>query len=199
VSAQSIDWTDIHRRLAAAEEAVAHNGGATRGDAKAILKARAMALARKVDESPPGEASLEVVCFLLGQEKYGIESRYVREVCALTDLTPLPGAPPFVMGIVNLHGQVFSVIDIRQFFDLPQGVGDLDRIIVLQHGAMEFALLGNVILGMVEIRESELQVGLPTLTGRRAEYFKGVTRDRVAILDGARLLADGKMIVREEA
>ena len=200
MSAQRIDWAEIHQRMAAAEAAIARNGRATHDETLAILKARAKALARKIEGSSREEASLEVVCFLLGQEKYGIESRYVREVCPLNDLTPLPGAPSFVLGIVNVHGQVLSVIDIREFFDLPQrGVGDLDRLIVLQHGSMEFALFCNAILGVVEVPTSELQSGLPTLTDLRAEYLKGVTRDRVAILDGAKLLSDEKMIVREEA
>jgi purine-binding chemotaxis protein CheW len=200
MSAQRIDWAEIHQRMAAAEAAIARNEHATHDETLVILKARAKALARKIEGSSRGEASLEVVCFLLGQEKYGIESRYVREVCPLNDLTPLPGTPSFVLGIVNVHGQVLSVIDIRQFFDLPQGgVGDLDRLIVLQHDSMEFALFCNAILGVVEVPTSELQSGLPTLTDLRAEYLKGVTGDRVAILDGAKLLSDEKMIVREEA
>jgi len=200
MSAQRIDWAEIHQRMAAAEAAIARNEHATHDETLAILKARAKALARKIEGSSREEASLEVVCFLLGQEKYGIESRYVREVCPLNDLTLLPGAPSFVLGIVNMHGKVLSVIDIREFFDLPQiGVGDLDRLIVLQHGSMEFALFCNAILGVVEVPTSELQSGLPTLTDLRAKYLKGVTGDRVAILDGAKLLSDEKMIVREEA
>ena len=200
MSAQRIDWAEIHQRMAAAEAAIARNEHATHDETLAILKARAKALARKIEGSSREEASLEVVCFLLGQEKYGIESRYVREVCPLNDLTLLPGAPSFVLGIVNMHGKVLSVIDIREFFDLPQrGVGDLDRLIVLQHGSMEFALFCNAILEVVEVPTSELQSDLPTLTDLRAKYLKGVTGDRVAILDGAKLLSDEKMIVREEA
>ena len=109
---------------------------------------------------------LEVVSFMLGQEKYGVETRYVREVCPLNELTPLPGTPPFVLGIVNVRGQVLSVIDIRKLFDLPQkGVGDLDRVIVLQHGGMEFGILANSILGVVQVPTDDLQPSLPTLDG----------------------------------
>ena len=123
----------------------------------------------------------------------------MREVCPMNELTPLPGTPPFVLGIVNVRGQVLSVIDIRKLFDLPQrGVGELDRIIVLQHGAMEFGILGNTILGVVQVPTDELQPSLPTLTGLRGEYLKGVTRDRMAILDAARLLSDENIVVREE-
>jgi chemotaxis signal transduction protein len=152
------------------------------------------------EESGRTRDMLEVVAFVLRQEKYGIETRYIREVCPLNELTPLPGAPSFVLGIVNVRGRVLSVIDIGKLFDLPQrGVGDLDRIIVLQHEGMEFAILGNAILGVVRVPADELQPSLPTLTGLRGEYLRGVTRDRMAILDGARLLADENIVVREEA
>jgi purine-binding chemotaxis protein CheW len=166
---------------------------------RAILKARAEALARESDEGALARESLEVVSFLLGQEKYGVETRYVREVCPLNELTPLPGTPRFVLGVVNVRGQVLSVVDIGRLFDLPQrGVGDLDRIIVLQDGGMELGILGNSILGVVQVRTDELQPSLPTLTGLRGEYLRGVTPDRMAILDAARLLSDENIIVREE-
>ena len=195
----TIDWTEIHRRMAAAETAIANEGRGSRDKTKAVLKARADALARS-DEKAYAREYLEVVSFVLGREKYGVESRYVREVCPMNDLTPLLGAPSFVLGIVNMRGRVLSIIDIRKLFDLPQeGVSDLDRIVVLQRGEMEFGVLANSILGVVQVATDELQLSLPTLTGLRAEYLKGVTKDRMAILDGAMLLADDKVIVRVEA
>jgi len=200
MSVERIDWTEIHRRMAAAEAAIAHVGRASREETRAVLKARAKALARESDEGLHTRDSLEVVSFLLGQEKYGVETRYVREVCPMNELTLLPGTPPFVLGIVNVRGQVLSVIDIGKLFDLPQrGVGELDRIIVLQHGGMELGLLGNSILGVKQVSVDELQPTLPTLTGLRGEYLRGVTPDRMAILDAARLLSDENIIVREEA
>jgi purine-binding chemotaxis protein CheW len=200
MSAGRIDWTEIHQRMATAEAAIAHAGRASSEETRAVLKARAEALARENDGGALAREYLEVVSFLLGQEKYGVESCYVREVCPLNELTPLPGTPPFVLGIVNVRGQVLSVIDIRKLFDLPQkGVGDLDRIIVLQHGGMELGILGNSIIGVVQVPTDELQPSLPTLTGLRGEYLKGVTPDRMAVLDAARLLSDENIIVREEA
>ena len=200
MSVERIDWTEIHGRMAAAEAAVEHIGRASREVTRTALRARAEALARESDEGLHTRDSLEVVAFLLGQEKYGVQTRYVREVCPMNELTPLPGTPPFVLGIVNVRGQVLSVIDIGKLFDLPQrGVGDLDRVIVLQYGGMELGILGNSILGVEQVPADELQTTLPTLTGLRGEYLKGVARDRMAILDGTRLLADENIIVREEA
>jgi len=113
MSAQRIDWTEIHQRMSAAEAAIAHDDHALRDKTRAILKARADALARMSDdEGSRAQDTLEVVAFLLGQEKYGVETHYVREVCPMNELTLLPGAPSFVLGIVNLRGRVLSVIDI---------------------------------------------------------------------------------------
>jgi len=199
MSASKIDWTEINRRMAAAEAAMSQ-GSATRDRTREILKARAESLAQERDAGPDAREYLEVLSFLLGQEKYGVETRYVREVCPLNDLTLLPGTPAFVLGIVNVRGRVLSVIDIRKLFDLPQkGVGDLDRIIILHHEGMELGLLGNSIIGVGKVPVDELQPSLPTLTGLRGDLLKGVTRDRMAILDAGRLLCDDRIIVREEA
>ena len=200
MSTERIDWASIHRKMADAEGGAARLEQRSREKTTAVLKARAADLAReKGGDSRAGE-SLIVLSFSLGLEKYGIETRYIREVTPLNDLTPLPGSPPFVMGIVNVRGQVLSVIDIRILFDLPpQGVGEQDRVIVLQHGGMELGILGHTIHGVIQIHEHELLAALPTLPGIRADFLKGVTKDRTAVLDGARLLTDEKIIVRQEA
>ena len=101
-------------------------------DAREILRARARALARPRERAAVAEASLELLEFRLAQESYALETRHVREVYPLRDLTPLPCTPPFVLGIVNVRGRITPVIDIKKFFDLPdKGLTDLHRIILV--------------------------------------------------------------------
>jgi purine-binding chemotaxis protein CheW len=200
MSGERIDWKEIHRRVEASRAAVARDGRASREETRKVLRARAEAMARERDEGVGARDTLEVLGFLLGQEAYGVETCHVREVQPMNELTPLPGAPAFVLGIVSLRGRVLSVVDIRKLFDIPlKGVGDHDRVIVLQHGVMELGILGNSILGVLQVATEDLLPTLPTLTGLRAEYLKGVTPDRMAILDAAVLLADERVVVREEA
>src|ERR1700726_1698325 len=98
-----------------------------------ILPARAHALARPPAHTPAAETMLDVLEFRLAQERYAIETRYVREVHPLKDLTPLPCTPPFVLGIVNVRGRIVPVFDLKKFFDLPdQGLTDLHRIILIE-------------------------------------------------------------------
>lgn len=168
-------------------------------DAGAILHARARALARPPESAAMADASLELLEFRLAHECYALETRYVREVYPLKSLTPLPCTPAFVAGIVNVRGRITPVIDIKKFFDLPdQGLTDLHCVILLRSNDLEFGLMADVIVGVRTIPLESLQPTLPTLTGIRADYLKGVTAQRLVVLDLDRLLTDPKIIVQEE-
>jgi purine-binding chemotaxis protein CheW len=162
-----------------------------------ILRERARTLAQRQEGAAGAEEHLTVVEFMLAHERYALELSHIREVYPLRDLTPLPGVPDFVMGIVNVRGQILSIIDLGRFFDLPdRGLGDLNQVIILQSDDMEFGILADEIIGTRSIPQSAIQTSLPTLTGIRAAYLKGVTGDRVVILDGAKVLSDEKMVVQ---
>ena len=194
-----IDWPEIHRRLETAQAAVERNLTPALEEKQKILKARAKTLAREPKEEKVAEQYLEVLEFLLAYEKYGIESSYVREIYPLKELTPLPCTPPFVLGLINVRGQILSVIDIKKFFDLPdKGLTDLNKVIILQTDKMELGILADAILGVRSIPLQEIQTSLPTLTGIRADYLRGVTKEPLVVLDGEKILSDKKIIVHEE-
>lgn len=167
---------------------------------KQILRRRAKALAQEPELHGPEEEQLEIVEFLLADEHYAIESTYIGEIYPLKGLTPLPSTPLFVLGLVNMRGKILSVIDLRRFFDLPdKGLSDLNKIIVLQSGTMEFGILADTILTARQLPASLLFPSLPTLTEIRAEYLMGVTEERLVVLDGSKLLSDRGILVHEEA
>jgi len=164
-----------------------------------VLRARAKALARAPVQAPAAETLLEVLEFSLAQERFAVETRYLREVYPLKELTPLPGTPPFVLGIVNVRGRILPVLDIKRFFELPeQGLTDLHRIILVHGRDLELGLLADAIVGVRPVPVDSLQSSLPTLTGIRSDYLKGVTAERLVVLDVDRILADPKIIVHEE-
>lgn len=193
------DWAETRRRLEAAQEALERGWSPTPEQKKKILKERARTLAKETQDQAAAGASIEITEFLLAYERYGVESSYVREVYPMKELTPLPCTPPFVLGIINVRGEVLSVTDIKKFFGLPEkGLPDLNKVIILHSDRMTFGILADAILGVRRLLLSELEPTLPTLTGIREEYLKGVTKERLVILDGAKLLSDEKMVVHEE-
>lgn len=168
-------------------------------ETKAILKSRAMALAQEREKKQSAGEQIEVVEFLLAHERYGVESAFVREVYPLREFTPLPGTPPFVFGIINLRGEIISVVDIKKFFDLPEkGITDLNKVIVLQNAAMEFGILADAVPGARLISVEQIQPPPEAFTGVREKYLRGITPERMAILDAAKLLSDPKLIIQEE-
>ena len=169
-----------------------HNGGQ-------ILRERARALARKPERPLAADATLDLLEFGLAHERYALEHRWVQEVCPLKELTPLPRTPAFLRGIVNIRGRILPVFDLKKFFDLPEkGVTDLHRIILVRGDDLELGLLADSIIGVRSIPADSVQPSLPTLTGIRGDYLKGVTAERLIVLDLARILADPKIIVHEE-
>lgn len=194
-----VDWHAVGQRLEEARNAIEHAWAPSSAEIRRILTARAQALGRVPEPAETAGACIEVVEFVLAHERYAVESRYVREVAPLENLTPLPCTPAFVLGIVNLRGEILSVIDIKKFFDLPEkGLTDLNKVIVLQSGDMVFGILADAITGVRRIPVTEIQSSLPTLTGIREEYLKGVTPERTVILDAEKLLADEGIIVQEQ-
>jgi len=166
---------------------------------KQVLEVRARELARNTDKEKALGESIEVVEFVLAYEKYGIESSYVREIYPLKELTSVPCTPPFVLGIINVRGEIVSVIDMKKFFDLPEGgLTDMNKAIIVRNDQMEFGILADAILGVRTILREDIQSSVPTLTGIRADYLTGVTKEPLVLLDATKLLSAKNLVVHDE-
>ncbi len=197
---QRVDWNEIHRRLERAQAALKETAKPTEEARRTTLKARAKALARELKPDGNGQGLIEIIEFVVASETYGVESSYVREVYPLKELTPLPGTPAFILGVINVRGQIVSVVDPKKFFGLPEkGLTDLNKVILITDGTMEFGLLADAVLGLRHVPLKELQKSLPTLTGLRAELLKGVTSERLVVLDAARLLSDPGLFLQQKS
>lgn len=161
-----------------------------------ILCRRAAMLAQP-PEQVSTEKTIQIVEFLLAAENYAFELQYVKKVIPLKAAVILPGAPSFVYGITNYLGQIVSVFDLRKFFELPIRSDESQyKILVLQSGHMQVAVLAEEIIGVKDCIVSQLQTDLPTLTGVRSRYLKGVTPQQTIVLDVVSLLGDESLIVQ---
>lgn len=141
-------------------------------------------------------ATAQWVTFRLDDEIYGVNVMQVQEVLPMTEIAPVPGAPPYVMGIINLRGNVVTVIDTRMRFGLEQKAPeDSDRIVVVE---TEDQVAGIVVDGVAEVayvRESEVD-GAPNVgNDDAARYIWGVvSRD-----DALTILVDvNRLLTRDE-
>jgi len=166
---------------------------------RSLLKMRAVAMAKEPEPKRDAGSVIEVIEFTLASETYGIESAFVREVYPLKEFTPLPGVPSFILGIVNVHGQILPVVDLKKFFNLQEkGLGELNKMIILSDGLMEFGILADTVNGTKVICIEDVLPVPPTVTGIGEDYLKGVTKDRLILLSAEKLLEDKTIIVNEE-
>lgn len=195
----SLDWADLRRRLDASHAAVKQKLSPSSEEKQKILRTRARALAKGNEkEALSPDLFLEIVEFILGSEHYGIESSHIREIHALSEFTPLPCTPAFVLGLVNVRGQILSIINIKKLFDLPEkGLTDLNKVIIVRANHVDLGILADAIIGVRRIALEALHPALPTQTGIREEYLKGITKDPLVVLDVETILSDEKILVNE--
>jgi purine-binding chemotaxis protein CheW len=182
-----VNWAEIRRRLEAVGRALAGETAASPERAREVLLERARALARPAVSTPAGDM-LELVTFTLANETYAIESRSVRAVFRLADLSALPGAEPPITGVTVWRGELLTILDLRPLVGLSvTALNDLSRVIVLGVDRPELGVLADAVLSIVTVAASEVQP-LPQGGPARQEYLRGVTPAAVILLDGERVL-----------
>jgi purine-binding chemotaxis protein CheW len=196
----SINWSEIKRSMEKMNETLEASTALSLKEKHRILRARALALSHEHDSKAMAQDLIEVIEFRLASETYAIEPAFVREIYPLKDFTQVPDTPEFVLGVINVRGQIVSVVNLKKFFNLPEkGLGELNKVIIVRNEGMEFGILADNILGIRQIPRSSIQASPHILTGIGADYLKGVTQDRVIILNAEKILGDGKIVVDEEA
>ena len=115
-----LDWVEIKNRLKQGQ--LAQGLGTDPQKVEVLFRQRAEQLAKR--RALPGAISggLPVLTFYLGSECYAIELTELAEVLPFANCAPLPGAPPELLGVVNLRGELRPVADLAVLLGLPQGV-----------------------------------------------------------------------------
>lgn len=163
-----------------------------------ILKSRAEKLAKPIERTEQISEFDEVLVFNLGEEKYAIETKYVTEVYPHKNYTILPCAPAFVFGLANVRRKILLIIDLKVLFSIPNEVGSQKKLVILRYDHKSFAILSDGFTSIRKIPKEGLQASLPTLTGIREDFLKGLLVDGTVILDGQRLLNSKHLIVDEK-
>jgi purine-binding chemotaxis protein CheW len=164
----------------------------------AILKQRAEALAVPREKAQTESQSIQVLVFTLGPERFGVRSETVREVCPMRQVTRVPCVPSFVIGIINIRGKIFSILDIRRLLNLPEARSqNQEKVIIIGFEDIELGILADDVCGVQQIAVSDIQQDVPIISGLNEKYLFGITADRLTILNVAIFLSDQSIIVDE--
>lgn len=168
-------------------------------DKNEILKQRAIILAQESEQKINKDEYIEVLEFMISNDRYIIENSYLHEVYPIKELTEIPFTPSYIMGVINVRGNIFSVIDIKTLFNKrPEIITEKSKAIIVKNENMEFSIHTEKIIGVNFVLKSELQPPPSTLSGIEADYISGISKDGLIFLDVGKMLSDKRMIVQQD-
>lgn len=148
----------------------------------------------RVTVSDPNDEVLQWVTYRLDEETYGINVMQVQEVLRYTEIAPVPGAPEYVLGIINLRGNVVTVIDTRSRFGLPPTeITDNSRIVIIESDEQVVGILVDSVAEVVYLRSSEIDSAPNVGTEESAKFIQGVSNrsgELLILVDLNKLLSD---------
>ena len=165
-----------------------------------ILRTRAAILAQQLqDDQSVEDDHLELLEFMLSEERYAIETPFVKEAFTIQELTPIPGTPPFLSGVMNVRGQIIPVVDLKELFGIrKEGIISSSKTLILENEGYEIAILADSISSMARIHESSINTVPSTVHGIGAEHLRGVTSDALIVIEGKSLLKKLESSLKKE-
>ena len=138
---------------------------------------------------------IQWVTFRLDNEKYGINVMQVQEVLRMTEIAPVPGAPDYVLGIINLRGNVVTVIDTRRRFGLPEAdADDQTRIVIVEAGNQVIGILVDGVAEVMDVRASMIETAPNVGNDESSKYIQGVSSQNGELL----ILVDVNKLLSEQ-
>ncbi len=163
---------------------------------KKILRERAKVQAIRPAAATSESDLMPAVAFVLHPELYAIEYTYMKEVLTMKNLTPLPGTPEYVMGIVNYRGAVVSALNLKKLFGLREmGLTEFNKLLIISDGTMTIGIVADAIRGNTMINTTTLSKPPMTVSETAVEFFSGVTPGGLILLDAGKMLKSTKIVV----
>ena len=118
-----------------------------------------------------------ILTFVVGGEVYGVELLSIREIIKLREITEVPRAPRFLLGVVTVRGLVLPVVDLRLRLKLDAAeLGRAARILVVMHRGERYGLLVDEVRGVVRFSDDQIEPPPPSLAPSEAPFLAGIGR-----------------------
>jgi purine-binding chemotaxis protein CheW len=119
--------------------------------------------------------TFKIVAFKLGDEEYGINIDYVQSIERINQFTRVPNAPDYVIGVINLRGNVTPIIDLRSRLNLEKTrFTENTRVMIIRYGEIEIGLTIDQTRDVIDVEKEEVESA--TNSGLDSDYFSGVAK-----------------------
>lgn len=124
---------------------------------------------------------MQVVVFKLNDEQFAVEAAKVQSINDMMEITKVPKSAGYIKGLINLRGNIISLLDINLLLDIEKGEGSQENIIILN---LQEESVGVTVDQVDEVLEIEEDLVEKVETDRKKTYIKGVInfKDRIVTL-----------------
>ncbi len=139
--------------------------------------------------------TIQVAIFKLGDERYGVETSQVKEIIRVEEITSIPNAPDYVEGVINLRGQITTIINLRRRFGMePKPIDNDTRIIVFEHNGSTIGMMVDTVTEVRYLAKKDIEE-LPNIVTNRSEskFLTGVGK----LPDGLLILVDLEKVMEK--
>jgi len=112
--------------------------------------------------------------FSLGEERYAVDISVIREIIRPVKITHIPGAPPFIEGVINIRGDVIPVIEMRKRFDVQGQREAPPRMIIVRIEDQWVGITVDTVTEVIRVPASEIKPPPKVMSGEAARYLAGV-------------------------
>lgn len=115
----------------------------------------------------------EFLGFYLEGELFGVPLREVVEISKLLPIVPVPFSPKFVLGVINVRGEIIPVIDLKTILKLNKGTEE-ERVVLVESNKGKVGILVDKVVGVVRVEEERLEPN--PMVGRYSEFIRNVAQ-----------------------
>lgn len=134
----------------------------------------------------------DVVEFRIANGYYAIDVQIAREIVEMMTITPIPRAPDYITGVINLRGEVTNIVNLSKLIGLPESeASDSQKIIVLMPDASQGSNVGIIVddvNSVMQVEEKDVEALGEGLSTDVTEYVKGIIKVKEDASDAMRLI-----------
>jgi purine-binding chemotaxis protein CheW len=143
----------------------------------------------------------EFLCFLLGEENYGVEAFQVNEIIPNQAINPVPCTPDWILGAIYFRGQILPIVDLKNLLGLPGSQSSpQSRILIVQSQDISAGIKADQVYELTQIPADKIQAPLTVLEKIKSDYLLGevLLNDRLIILLNLDKIIEGARIQRRK-
>ncbi|MBN2402521.1 MAG: chemotaxis protein CheW [Spirochaetes bacterium] len=142
---------------------------------------------RNKESKDKSSSSIQIVCFKIGKEEYGVDILKVQEILNLPKITTLPKASEFILGVIDLRGKILPIVDLSKRFGIEVNrTSNATRSIVVKIKGKEVGLAIDSVSHVVKVESDDIEPPPAIVKGISGRYIVGIAKvseEFVVILD----------------